>query len=182
MGIDLVFDSTINNVFVYILANARRELRIATANIENIRLKVEGEIYSFAEILRTIARKGVEIKIIASDPCIRRYSVYKELADTVHFRFCYRMHAKMVIADARMAYTGSANITGAGVGIKSERKRNFEVGVFIENKPTVERIIRYFDAVWHGDFCEECFYRRFTSPEYRRCEYERFPCPGIEKL
>ena len=90
--------------------------------------------------------------------------------------------AKMVIADARMAYTGSANITGAGVGIKSERKRNFEVGVFIEDRQTVERMIQYFDAIWYGDFCEECFYRRFTSPEYRRCEYERFPCPGIEKL
>lgn len=39
---------------------------------------------------------------------------------------CPRVHFKCIIVDGVKAYFGSANLTGAGMGAKSEKKRNFE--------------------------------------------------------
>ena len=36
---------------------------------------------------------------------------------------CPRVHFKSVIVDGRFAYSGSANLTGAGMGAKSKEKR-----------------------------------------------------------
>lgn len=38
---------------------------------------------------------------------------------------CLRVHFKMLIFDFETAYIGSANLTGAGIGMKSSNRRNF---------------------------------------------------------
>ena len=45
---------------------------------------------------------------------------------------CPRVHFKCIIVDGVKAYFGSANLTGAGMGAKSEKKRNFENGVLTD--------------------------------------------------
>ena len=48
-------------------------------------------------------------------------SFIKYIMDGVHF--------KLIIIDSTIAYVGSANLTGAGMGMKSPKKRNFEAGI-----------------------------------------------------
>lgn len=45
---------------------------------------------------------------------------------------------------------GSANLTGAGMGAKSDRKRNFENGVVTDDASLIAPLEDQFDAVWRG--------------------------------
>ena len=63
---------------------------------------------------------------------------------------CPRVHFKCIIVDGRKAYFGSANLTGAGMGAKSERKRNFENGVLTDDPSLVEPLVEQFDSVWRN--------------------------------
>ena len=65
--------------------------------------------------------------------------------------------------DGAKAYFGSANLTGAGMGAKSEWKRNFENGVLTDDPALVEPLAEQFDSVWRGDFCHECGRRDFCG-------------------
>jgi phosphatidylserine/phosphatidylglycerophosphate/cardiolipin synthase-like enzyme len=47
---------------------------------------------------------------------------------------CPRVHLKSLIIDGRFAYVGSANLTGAGMGAKSDRRRNFESGIITDRR------------------------------------------------
>ena len=60
------------------------------------------------------------------------------------------MHFKCIIVDGVKAYFGSANLTGAGMGAKSERKRNFENGVLTDDPTLVEPLDEQFDSVWRN--------------------------------
>src|SRR6187399_2397686 len=66
---------------------------------------------------------------------------------------CPRMHMKVVIADGRIAYVGSANLTGAGMGAKSETRRNFEAGFLTEDRESVRALMKFADEFFIGDFC-----------------------------
>ena len=66
---------------------------------------------------------------------------------------CPRVHFKCIIVDGCKAYFGSANLTGAGMGAKCVKKRNFENGVLTDDPALVEPLVEQFDSVWRGDFC-----------------------------
>ena len=68
---------------------------------------------------------------------------------------------KHIIIDGKLAYTGSANLTGAGAGIKSEHTRNFEAGIVTTDYTLIEHIMNQFDEVWRGEFCKKCKRRDF---------------------
>ena len=59
------------------------------------------------------------------------------------------------------AYTGSANLTGAGLGIKSTNTRNFESGFVTTIPEVIDTIMNQFDDVWMGKFCKNCKRREF---------------------
>jgi phosphatidylserine/phosphatidylglycerophosphate/cardiolipin synthase-like enzyme len=65
---------------------------------------------------------------------------------------CPRVHFKIIIIDSTIAYVGSANLTGAGMGMKSPRKRNFEAGILTDDPEMLEASIEQFDNVWIGKF------------------------------
>jgi len=68
--------------------------------------------------------------------------------------------------DSTIAYVGSANLTGAGMGMKSPRKRNFEAGILTDDPEMVEAAIEQFDNVWIGKLCKECGRREYcTDPK-----------------
>ncbi len=52
-----------------------------------------------------------------------------------------RVHFKAVVVDGTFAYSGSANLTGAGMGAKSENRRNFEVGFITSAQPLSIRLL-----------------------------------------
>ncbi len=69
---------------------------------------------------------------------------------------CPRVHCKLIIIDGTSAYTGSANLTGAGLGARSPGKRNFEAGIYSADPVLVREIENYFDELWIGMSCGKC--------------------------
>ena len=57
----------------------------------------------------------------------------------------------------------SANLTGAGMGMKSPKKRNFEAGILTDDPEMLEAAIEQFDNVWIGKFCKDCGRREYCS-------------------
>ena len=58
---------------------------------------------------------------------------------------------------------GSANLTGAGIGMKAETTRNFEAGILTDDPQIVEQAMNQFDEVWMGKHCKTCRRREFCS-------------------
>jgi phosphatidylserine/phosphatidylglycerophosphate/cardiolipin synthase-like enzyme len=73
------------------------------------------------------------------------------------------MHMKCVIADGRIAYIGSANLTGAGLGAKGEHRRNFEAGIVTEDKAMIADLMAFCDEFYSGSWCQKC-QRRTLCP------------------
>jgi phosphatidylserine/phosphatidylglycerophosphate/cardiolipin synthase-like enzyme len=91
------------------------------------------------------------------------FDKYPLLWKNMERQLCPRVHYKHIIIDGKFAYSGSANLTGAGLGMKGANTRNFESG-FITNDPViVEAIMTQFDEVWLGRHCKECKRKRFCQ-------------------
>ena len=58
---------------------------------------------------------------------------------------------------------GSANLTGAGVGMKAETTRNFEAGILTDDPQIVEQAMNQFDEVWMGKHCKSCRRREYCG-------------------
>jgi len=71
-------------------------------------------------------------------------------------RRCPRVHAKAVIVDGLRMYLGSANLTGAGLGAKSARRRNFEAGIWTDQLALIDPVLDMLDGIWHGRECPAC--------------------------
>ena len=69
---------------------------------------------------------------------------------------CPRVHMKAVIVDGAWLYLGSANFTGAGLGMKGDDKRNFELGFVTEDFELLDRVQAMFDGLWRGQPCASC--------------------------
>jgi phosphatidylserine/phosphatidylglycerophosphate/cardiolipin synthase-like enzyme len=65
----------------------------------------------------------------------------------------------LIIVDGRYLYVGSANFTGAGLGVKGTHRRNFEVGIFTQDETMLDETQALFDAVWRGAPCGRCALR-----------------------
>ena len=76
---------------------------------------------------------------------------------------CPRVHFKMIIIDFKEVYVGSANLTGAGLGMKSINKRNFETGILTNLPDVVDSAIEQFDKVWMGNHCHTCERKEYCS-------------------
>ena len=63
-----------------------------------------------------------------------------------------------------VCYVGSANLTGAGMGMKSPHRRNFEAGILSDEPSIVSAAIEEFDKVWRGSECGKC-QRRNVCPD-----------------
>jgi len=73
----------------------------------------------------------------------------------------------MMIFDYSVAYIGSANLTGAGMGAKSVNRRNFEVGILTDIPEIVDTAADQFDAEWMENFCKECGRKDFCADKIR---------------
>ena len=78
------------------------------------------------------------------------------LYDGLERVLCPRVHFKMMVFDGKVAYIGSANLTGAGIGMKADGTRNFEAGILTDEPEIVEQAMNQFDEVWIGKHCKTC--------------------------
>ena len=160
-----------------IVPQAKERLWIATADIKDMYVEPPSQVAEarcsgrdmvpFLEVLDTLVKRGVEVRLIhAKDPGPNwrdDFDRYPTLWTAMERMLCPRVHFKCIIVDGVKAYFGSANLTGAGMGAKSEKKRNFENGVLTDDPALIEPLIEQFDSVWRGDFCRECGRRKFCS-------------------
>ncbi|MDO5319142.1 MAG: phospholipase D-like domain-containing protein [bacterium] len=140
---------------------ARHRLWIATADIKDMYVDAGGsEMVPFLKILAQLVGKGVEIRLIHAKepgPNFREdFDRYPRLFTRMERVLCPRVHFKCIIIDGTEAWFGSANLTGAGMGAKSDRKRNFENGILTDDSALIAPLAEQFDAVWRGDFCRDC--------------------------
>lgn len=145
------------------ICEAKRFVWIATANIKMTFLRYQSKFLPFPDLMACLINRGVSFRIIHSDVPSKPFRDRYEMIDTkgqlsagVEFLQCPRMHAKIFIVDGSSVLVGSANLTGAGIGAKSSRNRNFEVGFLLEGSDAVEPFINYFDFIWMGGHCRQC--------------------------
>ena len=102
--------------------STKKRLWLATADIKDMYVDKNGKMVPFLEILSDLAAKNTEIRLMHAKepgPAFRRdFDRYPNLIEGIERILCPRIHFKTVIIDSEFAYTGSANLTGAGMGAK----------------------------------------------------------------
>lgn len=114
----------------------------------------------FLAILSELISKGVEIRLIHAKepgkPFRKDFDSYPLLAKQLERMLCPRVHFKIIVIDSFFCYIGSANLTGAGMGMKSQLRRNFEAGIITDEVNILNSVVEEFDKVWRGSECLKC--------------------------
>jgi phosphatidylserine/phosphatidylglycerophosphate/cardiolipin synthase-like enzyme len=162
---------TYDVVLQRIIPEATRSLWLVTADLKDLHTKTTGK--KFVPLLQVLATKldeGVEVRLVhAKEPGPRfrkDFDRFPQFLNSDRFEriLCPRMHMKAVIADGRIAYIGSANLTGAGLGAKGDHRRNFEAGIVTEDRSTIAGLMEFLDSFYLGDHCLKC-QRRDVCPD-----------------
>ena len=145
----------------------KHTLWIGTADIKDLYVEVSKERRPFLALIAQLIRRGVEVRLIHAKepgPNIREdFDKYPVLYDHLERVLCPRVHFKILVFDGKEAYIVSANLTGAGIGMKAETTRNFEAGILTDEPKIVEQAMNQFDEVWIGKHCKACKRRDFCS-------------------
>ena len=88
---------------------------------------------------------------------------YSNLARQLERVMCLRVHFKIIIIDQMVCYVDSANLTGAGMGMKADTRRYFEAGILTDEPQILAAAIEEFDKVWRGSECQKCKRKDFCS-------------------
>ena len=123
--------------------NVKHSLWIGTADIKDIYINDEGQTRPFLALLAKLIRQGVEVRLIhAKEPGLNFREDFDKspvLYDRLERVLCPRVHFKMLVFDSKEVYVGSANLTGAGIGMKAETTRNFEAGILTDHPEIIEK-------------------------------------------
>ncbi len=142
------------------ILQARTSIDIMTADFKAMLVPepVTRAAPSIVTHFRRLADRGVEIRLlhagVPSSSALRELK--KSLPTGLTIRRCARLHAKAVILDCRRMYLGSANLTGAGLGAKSDGRRNFEMGIWTESSSLIDGVLEQFNQLWEGHECSTC--------------------------
>ena len=123
--------------------SVKHMLWIGTADIKDMYIEVGKDKKPVLALIAHLIRRGVEVRLVHA----------KEPGPRVHF--------KIIGFAGKEVYVGSANLTGAGIGMKTDNKRNFEAGILTDDTEIVEQAMNQFDEVWMGKFCKTCKRRDF---------------------
>jgi phosphatidylserine/phosphatidylglycerophosphate/cardiolipin synthase-like enzyme len=149
------------------IGKARKFLWIATSDLKDVHVDKDGRMVPFLEILSDLIKRQVEIRLLHAKepgPAFRRdFDKYPNLIRGMERILCPRVHLKTVVIDGSFAYTGSANLTGAGMGAKSEHKRNFESGIITDDEVLIGKVMEQFDSIWRGTHCGQCKRKKFCA-------------------
>ena len=147
--------------------SVKHNLWIGTADIKDLYVEVGKQKKPYLAVLAGLIRRGVEVRLIhAKEPgqnFREDFDKYPVLYDRLERVLCPRVHFKILVFDCKEVYIGSANLTGAGIGMKTDNKRNFETGILTDDLKIVEQAINQFDEVWIGKHCKACKRREYCS-------------------
>ena len=149
------------------ITSVRETLWIGTADIKDVYVKQDGESIPLLGQLAALLKRGVGVRLVHAKepgPNFREdFDRYRILATDLERVMCPRVHFKMIIFDLETAYIGSANLTGAGIGMKSSQRRNFEAGILTNDPQIVEAAIEQFDTLWMGHTAKNAAARNFAE-------------------
>ncbi len=149
------------------IKTVKKTLWIGTADIKDLYVKNGRGTKPLLEVLSDLAKRGVEIRLIHAKepgPASRKdFDKYPKLIEGMERVLCPRVHFKIIVFDLKTAYVGSANLTGAGLGMKGENTRNFEAGILSSNHEFVKHAAEQFDEVWMGAHCKGCKRKKFCG-------------------
>jgi len=147
--------------------SVKHMLWIGTADIKDFYVEVGKEKKPFLALIAQLIRRGVEVRLIYAKepgPIFREdFDKPPVLYDRLERVLCPRVHFKMLVFDGKEVYVGSANLTGAGIGMKAESTRNFEAGILTDDPEIIEKAMNQFDEVWIGQHCNACKRRDYCS-------------------
>jgi phosphatidylserine/phosphatidylglycerophosphate/cardiolipin synthase-like enzyme len=154
------------------VAKAKVSVWIATANVKGLRVeaplgsraRARGKFISILDLFDDLVARGVELRMLHAG--VPSAAFREELrrqprlaAGGLEMRRCPRVHLKMIAVDGSSLYLGSANFTGAGIGAKGDRRRNFEAGVLTDDDVVLDEMQGAFDRIWTGLECKGCALR-----------------------
>ncbi|HPP87035.1 MAG TPA: phospholipase D-like domain-containing protein [bacterium] len=164
----LVNEQIYQEIFNKHLLLAEKSVLIATANVKNIFIKKNREYISIVQIFKELCNNDIYVSLLfSSEPSqsfldeLHKLKLYKN--KNFYLTKCPRTHFKCVIIDDKIAYTGSANLTGAGIGAKSIYKRNFEIGFMTDEKNVIQNMIEIFMRITERKECGGCKRKEFCS-------------------
>lgn len=153
------------------IASVHETLWIGTADIKDLYVKQGNDTIPLLGQLAGLLKRGVGVRLIHAKepgPNFREdFDKFPILATALERVLCPRVHFKLMIFDLNTAYIGSANLTGAGIGMKSSLRRNFEAGILTNDPQLVEAAINQFDTLWMGTHCSKCGRKEFCGDKIK---------------
>jgi phosphatidylserine/phosphatidylglycerophosphate/cardiolipin synthase-like enzyme len=147
--------------------SAKEYLWLATSDLKDLHVHRGKLMVPFLNVLSELIEHGVSIRLLHAKepgPMFRQdFDRYPNLITGMERILCPRVHFKSVIVDGRFAYSGSANLTGAGMGAKSNLRRNFEAGFVTTDPDVIRAVMAQFDRIWMGAECKACGRKRHCS-------------------
>ena len=148
--------------------SVKHDLWIGTADLKDLYVGKSGaKVEPFLAVLDRLLRRGVDIRLLhAKEPgenFREDFDRFPGLWDGLQRRLCPRVHFKLLVFDCSLAYIGSANLTGAGMGMKGDGNRNFEAGILTDEPSLVDAAADHLDSVWQGHRCKTCKRKDFCG-------------------
>jgi phosphatidylserine/phosphatidylglycerophosphate/cardiolipin synthase-like enzyme len=149
------------------ISSAQEFLWLGTSDLKDLHVHKGKRMVPFLEILSDLVEREVEIRLLHAKepgPAFRKdFDRYPRLISGMERILCPRVHFKTVVVDGKIAYSGSANLTGAGMGAKGLNRRNFEAGFVTTEPELVRQIMEQFDLIWMGKRCVDCQRKEFCT-------------------
>lgn len=109
------------------VASVKNTLWIGTADIKDVYVKSGTTSVPLLAVFDKLVKRNVAIRLIHAKepgPVFRKeHEKFPALWSSMEMALCPRVHFKLIIFDMETAYIGSANLTGAGIGMKSGQKK-----------------------------------------------------------
>ncbi len=145
----------------------KHDLWIGTADLKDLYVEGGKDAVPFLSVSDKLLKRGVDVRLLhAKEPgenFRKDFDKYPGLWSQLERRLCPRVHFKTMIFDCATAYIGSANLTGAGIGMKGTNTRNFEAGILTDEPELVRQAMQQFDEVWMGLHCTKCLRRKYCG-------------------
>jgi phosphatidylserine/phosphatidylglycerophosphate/cardiolipin synthase-like enzyme len=156
-----------NRVILMEIPRAKEFVWLGTSDLKDLHVDKRGRMVPFLEILSDLIERKIAVRLLHAKepgPAFREdFDRYPALIAGLERILCPRVHFKSVVIDGRFAYSGSANLSGAGMGAKTDHRRNFESGIVTIDPDLVAQIMEQFDSVWRGAHCGPCRRKDYCS-------------------